>query len=121
VPLTTLALLVTNEDHGLMWTSEGTRRQGPLLLANVTPGTWFWVDFACAASLVLMLVNSQRLYARQSLDILMGVAGPWTAYAACTLGLDSGIGPLPGLDPTVVTFLSAGLVLLWGIYRHRKR
>ena len=127
VPLATLALVATNEDHGLMWTSEGVRREGPLLLANFTPGTWFWVDFAYSASLVLagaallvlMLVNSQRLYARQSLDILIGVAGPWAAYAAYTLGLDSGIGPLPGLNPTVVTFLPAGLVLLWGIYRHR--
>jgi len=127
VPLATLALIATNEDHGLMWTSEGVRRQGPLLLADFTPGTWFWVDFAYSASLVfagsallvLMLVNSQRLYAKQSLDLLLGVAGPWAAYAAYTLGLDSGIGILPGLDPTVVTFLPAGLVLLWGVYRHR--
>ena len=107
VPLTTVALLATNEDHGLMWTSEGTRWRGPLLLANFTPGTWFWVDFAFGASLilagatllVLMLVNSQRLYARQSLDILIGVAGPWAAYAAYTLGLDSGIGPCPAWTP----------------------
>ncbi len=48
-----LALIATNEDHGLMWTSEGTRREGPLLLANFTPGTWFWVDFAFGASLIL--------------------------------------------------------------------
>jgi len=127
VPLATLALVATNEDHGLMWTSEGVRQKGPLLLANFIPGAWFWVDFAFGASLVVagaallvpMLVNSQRLYARQSLDILIGVAGPWAAYAAYILGLDLGIGSLPGLDPTVVTFLPAGLVLLWGIYRHK--
>ena len=35
------------------------------------------------------------------------------------MGLESEIRSLPGLDPTVVTFLPAGLVLLWGIYRHR--
>ena len=107
VPLTTVALLATNEDHGLMWTSEGVRREGPLLLASFTPGTWFWVDFAYSASLVLagaallvlMLVNSQRLYARQSLDILIGVAGPGRPTRPTPWASTPGLAPCPAWTP----------------------
>ncbi len=103
VPLATLVLIFTNEDHGLVWTYEGVREEGPLLLADFAYGTWFWVDFAYAALLalagatllVLMLIRSQRLYAKQSVSLLLGVAGPWFAYAVYMLGFDSGVGALP--------------------------
>jgi len=127
VPLATLVLIFTNEDHGLVWTYEEVREEGPLLLADFAYGTWFWVDFAYAALLalagatllVLMLIRSQRLYAKQSVSLLLGVAGPWFAYAAYMLGFDSGVGALPGLNPAVLTFPPAGLALAWGLYRYR--
>ena len=126
VPLATLALIFTNEDHGLVWSSEGIRRVGTLLVADFSYGVWFWVDFAYSALLVvagtallmLMFVNSQRLYAKQSLSLLVGFVGPWVAYVAHATGLDSGIEMLPGLNPTVITFAPAGLALVWALYRH---
>lgn len=127
VPLATLVLIFTNEDHGLVWAYEGAREEGPLLVADPAYGPWFWTDFAYASLLVLagttllvlMLARSQRLYAKQSASLLLGVAGPWGVYAAYTLRLNPGMGVLPGLNPTVVTFVPAGLALAWGLYRYR--
>ncbi len=127
VPLATLALILTNEDHGLVWTSEGTSRSGTLLVADFSHGAWFWVDFAYAALLVitgaallmLMIVNSQNLYAKQSVSLLIGIVGPWIAYATHATGLDSGLESLPGLNPTVLTFAPGGLALVWAFYRHK--
>ncbi len=127
VPLATLVLIFTNEDHGLVWTYEGVREEGPLLLANFAYGSWFWVDFFYATLLMLagvtllglMLIRSQRLYAKQSVSLLLGVAGPWFAYASYMLGFDSGVGALPGLNPAILTFVPAGLALAWGLYRYR--
>lgn len=127
VPLVTLALILTNEGHGLVWSFAGTREAGPLLAADFAYGVWFWIDFAYAALLVvagaallvLMLVNSQSLYGKQSACLLLGIVGPWTAYAAYVSGLGSGLDSLPGLNPVVVTFAPAGLVLAWGLHRYR--
>ena len=132
VPVVTLALVFTNEDHGLMWASEGVRRVRPaadqiLLLADFEHGPWFWLNFsyasllvlAGAALLVLMLRNTPWLYAKQSACLLLGFVGPWSAHAAYATGLDSGLKVLPNLDPAVVTFAPAGLALVWGMYRHK--
>ncbi len=126
VPAATLALIATNGDHELVWTSGGARKRGHLL-ADFEYGPWFWVDFsygtllvlAGAALLVLMLRNMQWLYAKQSACLLLGFVGPWAAHAAYATGLDSGLPSLPNLDPMVVTFASAGLALVWGMYRYK--
>ncbi len=131
VPAATLALIATNGEHELVWITEGAREAGPGTGAMVLPGfeygPWFWIDFsygallvlAGAALLVLMLRNSQWLYARQSACLLLGFVGPWAAHAAYATGLDTGLRALPNLDPAVLAFVPAGLALAWGIHRHK--
>ncbi len=127
VPAATLALIATNEHHGLVWASEGVRETAPALLADFGYGPWFWVDFsygallvlAGAALLVLILRNAQWLYAKQSASLLLGFVAPWAAHASYATGLDAGLRSLPNLDPMVITFAPAGLALLWGMYRHK--
>ena len=117
VPAATLALMATNEEHGLVWASEGVREAGPLLIADFEYGPWFWVDFSYAvllvltgaALLLLMLRNMHWLYAKQSACLLPGFVGPWAVHASYAMGLDSGLGFLPGLDPAVVAFAPAAL------------
>lgn len=127
VPATTLALIATNEDHGLVWTLEGGGKFDPVNLAAFEYGPWFWVDFsygaflvlAGAALLLLMLRNTQWLYAKQSACLLLGFVGPWAAHASYITGLDAGLRSLPNLDPAVLVFAPAGLALVWGMYRHK--
>ena len=69
MPLATLVLIIADGAGGFLWIFAG--RSVP----SVEYGPWFWVDFAYRALLVLvgsallflMVVNSQRLYGRQSL------------------------------------------------------
>ena len=127
LPAATLTLIATNADHGFVWGSEATRGVRPPLLVDVEYGSWFWLDFsygallvlAGAALLVLMLRNTQWLYAKQSACLLLGFVGPWAAHASYATGLDSGLRALPNLDPMVLTFVPAGLALMWGMYRHK--
>ncbi|QIN80391.1 diguanylate cyclase [Rubrobacter marinus] len=127
VPATTLALVATNRLHGLVWTAGGVRETPRALIAGFEYGPWFWLDFAYgaflvlagAALLVLMLRNTQWLYAKQSACLLLGFVGPWAAHSSFATGLDPGLRSLPNLDPTVLTFVPAGLVLAWGLYRHK--
>ena len=127
IPATTLALIATNEGHGLVWVSEEVRRVDSVLLRSFEYGPWFWVDFsyaaflvfAGAALLVLMLRNTRWLYAKQSACLLLGFVGPWLAHASYATGLDEGLRYLPNLDPAVVVFAPAGLALAWGMYRHK--
>jgi diguanylate cyclase (GGDEF)-like protein/PAS domain S-box-containing protein len=126
VPVVTLALMATNGSHGLVWASERVREAGPMVLAEVVYGAWFWVDFSYGALLVLagagllvsMLRNTPWLYAKQSACLLLGFVGPWAAHASYATGLDPGLRSLPNLDPAVLVFAPAGLALAWGVYRY---
>ena len=122
-PIITLALVWTNELHGLIWSSIAVLSTRPYIELARQYGEWFWIHTAYsylllgigAYLLLAMAFRLRRAYRGQSLVLLLSIAVPWVANALYLLQ----ISPLPGLDLTPFGFLAAGLVLILGLYRYR--
>jgi PAS domain S-box-containing protein len=119
-PLLTLALVWTNELHGLIW-SHVAMEQGPLMLSfSVGHGLFFWAHTVYSyimlliGSLMILRVASRsfRMYRRQALALMVGVALPWASNAIYL----SGLSPLPQLDPTPLAFSLSGVFFAWSIF-----
>lgn len=123
IPAATAILALTNESHGLIWTSAALETRGGALLLVVQHGAWFWVF---AAYGILVILASVALTAKAFLEslpphrqqmglTLIGILIPTAANIAYLLG----IGPMPGLDLTPFAFtLTFGLVAL-GVFRFK--
>jgi len=123
VPVTTVLLVATNEQHLFHWsaitsvsTPSGTR-------LVYTGGPWYWVNASYSYFLILVgtstLVRGLRRfpppYRRQTVLIIAGALVPLTGnllYLGRLL-------PTNGLDFTPIAFAASGVCLTWGIYRYR--
>jgi len=111
-PALTLALVFTNEAHGLIWRETTLVSSGPLVAVDVVHGLGFWAWCAYAYALLLaggalvvtMLVRSGDLYTKQGWALMFGMLAPWLGNALYL----SGLFPVPGLDPTPFFFLITG-------------
>lgn len=117
----TLLLALTNEWHGLVWRSiDLPATPGGFSVYHYGP--WFWVflayDYACllVGSIVLL-----RAAARMATPfrtgvhwLVLGVAAPWIANVIYVFKL----GPLPGLDWTVVGIAAMAAALAWTVLGH---
>lgn len=123
VPLVTLALVFTNELHGLIWSRTGLGSIGPYTDLELRHGLWFWVwivlAYAALLAGIVMLVStlarSFRLYRLQGIVVICGILAPWAANAVYVLGFS----PLPGLDLTPFGLIFAGIAFVWGMNRHQ--
>src|SRR5207302_390629 len=85
IPLTTLALVFTNEAHGLIWSKITLDTSGPFATMYIEYGNWFWVHTAFSYLCVLTgsvllisgLVEARQFYRRQRLALLVGIVTPW--------------------------------------------
>lgn len=122
VPVITLALAATNEQHYFYWSSiaEVPSPAGPRL--EYRAGPWYWVNAGYSYLLVLIgtltLVRGLRrfppAYRPQTALIIAGAIVPWAGNLLYLMRA------LPaGLDPTPLAFAVSGACLTWGIYRHR--
>ena len=121
VPIVTMLLVITNEQHSLHWAAidEGMTAFGRRVTYRA--GVWYWVHVAYSYSLVLIgtaiLVRGLRRfpppYRRQTALIIAGAIVPWIGNL---LYLSRAI---PVIDPTPIAFTVSGACLTWGIYRHR--
>lgn len=122
VPIVTLLLVVTNEQHHLYWSSidEVATPLGRRLLYR--GGTWYWVNASYNYFLVLIgtatLVRGLRrfptAYRSQTALVIVGAIVPWIGnllYLTRALPV--------GLDPTPIAFTVSGACFTWGIYRYR--
>ncbi|HPW17227.1 MAG TPA: histidine kinase N-terminal 7TM domain-containing protein [Candidatus Aminicenantes bacterium] len=124
IPAATVALAVTNEAHGLVWsgfsTAEGTRA-GFLVYHH---GPFFWVHagysylllFATAVALLLAFFRFKGVFRRQALLLLLAFPLPWAANALYLAGL---AGAERGYDFTPVGFACSGFFLIWAMFRLR--
>jgi len=123
VPVTTLVLAMTNEQHQFYWSSiaEVATPAGRRLV--YTGGPWYWVNATYSYFLILIgaatMVRGLRRfpppYRLQTAMILLGVVVPWVAnflYLSRLL-------PVVGLDLTPMAFAVSGVCFTWGIYRYR--
>jgi PAS domain S-box-containing protein len=126
VPLVTLALVWTNEAHGLIYTWTGLEAVGSFLVLDASYGPWFWVHIAYTYALLLsgtivlfqrwLGPSTPRLYRRQAIIVLIGVLVPWVTSVLEM----AGVGPfnIPiDLAPFACTL--TGLTVTWGLLRFR--
>ncbi len=123
VPVATLLLAATNEQHHFYWTAITpiSTPVGERLI--YTGGPWYWVHATYSYFLILVgtatLVRGLRRfpppYRRQTALIIVGALVPWVGnllYLGRVL-------PVYGLDLTPIAFAVSGACFTWGIYRYR--
>lgn len=123
-PLITFGLVLTNEDHQLIWQSTAVDNSSPFVSLAVEYGPWFWVHVLYSYGLILagsfsFLTFIRRsilpLYRWQAIVLLTGVLAPWVANGLYIIGAS----PVPKLDVTPVGFMISGLTIAIGIMRYR--
>ncbi len=122
-PSITILLVWTNEAHRLIWVKHWLDTSGPFSLeASVHgPGFWGWMAVGYlyfltgTVLLVQSFIRSARLYRKQVLVLLIGLATPWLGNGLYLFGLS----PWPHLDLTPIGFTVTGLALAWGLFRFR--
>lgn len=121
LPLLTLALVWTNEAHGLIWSR--TTLDDSRVFMRVEYGPFFWVYWIYSYVMLVLgtfflvsaLRRSSRLYREQVAALLVAAAAPWVGNGAYVLGLN----PIPDLDLTPFAFLFSGAVISVGLFGFR--
>jgi signal transduction histidine kinase len=122
VPIVTLVLAFTNEQHYFYWSSINDVPTASGLRLEYRAGPWYWVNASYSYFLVLIgtltLVRGLRRfpapYRPQTALVIAGAVVPWVGNLLyLTRALPS------GLDPTPLAFAVSGGCFTWGIYRHR--
>ncbi|NNJ10817.1 response regulator [Chloroflexales bacterium ZM16-3] len=121
--LLTLALVWTNEAHGLIWSSISLVPGRLFMGWQATYGAGFWLFMAYAytllliGTLLLLRVAIQRpsLYRGQAGALLAGSLIPWLGNLIDNIGLS----PLPGLELAPFAFMITGLTFTWALTRWR--
>lgn len=93
-PVVTLALVWSNDLHGLVRTSATMVETGGVVQLRRTFGPWFWISVLYAnvlqgvgtVLLLRRLVRTTRVYRGQLAAILVGATVPWFAATAFNLG-----------------------------------
>ena len=120
IPVMTFTLAVTNEWHGMIWSSFSPATDTQIHLLVYHHGPFFWVHVAYAYSLLLMtIILILKAYSRasdhqkrQSLALLLALPWPWLGNILYLAGLSGSAGH----DYTPLGFALAGLFLIWGMY-----
>src|ERR671933_839684 len=94
-PGVALALIFTNEAHGLFWSSRGSDTSGPFPIIESVYGPWFWVHLSFSYLLLLVgtvfltqaLISSAHLYREQRIGLMVGTSMPWVVNAVNVSGL----------------------------------
>lgn len=119
VPLGTLGLVWTNEEHRLIWTSITLVPGSYVVGWNATYGAGFWF-FAGYSYLLLLIgtalllrvsVHSARIYRGQAVAVVLGGLFPWIGNLLYTFHFN----PLPGIELTPLAFTITGIVLSWAL------
>jgi PAS domain S-box-containing protein len=121
--LLTLALVWTNDAHGLMRGAARLELSGPYSRLAVEHGPWWWVQAGVfylmlligTALLVREMLLARSIERRQLIVLLPAVLAPWAANIAYLMRLE----PLPELDLTPFAFVLTGLGFAWMMFRWR--
>lgn len=122
LPLTTMIVLITNDLHGLFWTSKDLAFEGGFLLLATVNGPWFWVHAAYTYTLIMIglvlivraLLRWPAQYRGQMIWILLSTLAPLIANIITTFQV------LPILiDLTPFAFTLTGVGLVYALFRYR--
>ncbi|MEO7912555.1 MAG: histidine kinase N-terminal 7TM domain-containing protein [Roseiflexaceae bacterium] len=120
VPITTVALVWTNELHGLIWSTVGIDTSTSIALLDVQYGVWFIMHTAYSylvmifgiLLVILALIRSPRPYRGQAAVLVLSGIAPLSGNAVYLLKLN----PFPHLDLTPFAFTVAGVLWAWGLF-----
>lgn len=116
IPVITITLAMTNQDHHLIWTGFSEISSFTNLM-QYYHGTWFWIGYL-GYNYLLLLFTSYTLsvfsfrrageYLNQAWFILLAGMCPFIASLIYVLGLN----PVPGLNITPASILLSGILLV---------
>jgi len=120
VPITTVALVWTNQLHGLIWSKVQIDRSTSIALLDVEYGVWFIMHTAYSylvmifgiLLVVLAFIRSPRPYRGQAAVLVLSGIAPLSGNAVYLLKLN----PFPHLDLTPFAFTVAGVLWAWGLF-----
>jgi len=123
VPMITIVLVWTNDFHGLIRHDIYLDRNGAFPVVGKTYGLWFFAHAAYSYLLLLAtlpllieaLVNALALYRAQILALLAGVFLPILWNVSYVLGFS----PVRRFDMTPIFMGMGGVIVAWGLLRHR--
>jgi PAS domain S-box-containing protein len=121
IPLITLVLVFSNEQHGLVWSHVEIAGQSGLRLWKASYGPWFWVHSAYSYLLLggatfLILRETRRdpfFFQGQGTLLLVGMIIPWATNVAYLTGLS----PLANVDSTPFGFALGAAAVGAGLLR----
>jgi PAS domain-containing protein len=121
IPVIILALVWTNEFHGLIWSRIGQQDGGGFYLLLLEHGFAFWVwtaySYICLLSGSIMLirraVSSPPELKPQSYILVFGASVSWIGNIIYLAGLS----PFPNLDLTPITFIVSMIAYSIGLFR----
>ena len=121
LPLVTLVLVATNEQHGLIWSNiyPSPESAGDILVYE--HGLFFWIQSAYAYTLLMggtvILIRSflhlPRNQRHQIIILIIATLVPWLA----NLVYLAGFSPIKGMDLTPMSLVFTGSVLAFFIFR----
>jgi len=122
IPIITLALVWTNESHGLIWSQTALDTSAPLSTLELAYGTWFWIHTSYSYLLLLigsiwfvvLIQQATHFFRWQVGAILFGISVPWIANLLSITGLIQF-----NLDLTPFAFIITGLAFAFSLYRYR--
>jgi PAS domain S-box-containing protein len=120
VPIITVALVWTNELHGLIWSAVRIDKSTSIALLDVEYGVWFILHTAYSylvmifgiLLVILALIRSPRPYRGQAAVLVLSGIVPLSGNAVYLLKLN----PFPHLDLTPFAFTVAGVLWAWGLF-----
>jgi PAS domain S-box-containing protein len=122
IPVIVLVLAWTNEWHGLIWRQLTLASTGgPTVMLEVTHGAGFYLHIVYSylslgiGSFLLAreFIGSWRVYQRQALLMVLGIAAPWAGNLLYVFNLAL----LHGLDLTPFAFTISGLLFGAALFR----
>ena len=121
VPLATIIIAFTNNQHGLLWSQTSLVDSGAVPMLSVEYGGWFWIHSAYSYLLILggigLFVRTLRLFPNQfrwqSVILILAAATPLMGNALYLAGLS----PIPHVDLTPFSFAVSALLIVWGVVR----
>src|SRR5262245_41333634 len=121
--LLTVALVWTNEAHGLIWRSVSLVYRPEFVGWKAVYGPAFW-GFTAYSYILLLIgtvlllwatVRAHALYRGQVAALLIGSLIPWIGNFLYNVGLN----PRPGIELTPLAFSITGMALAWATFRWR--
>lgn len=120
IPLITLALALTNEQHNLIWSGFSAISEKTNLMIYYH-GIGFWIGYMGYTYVMLMMATillfsfifrQNKPFRSQGLIVLISGLCPWITSVIYLTGMN----PVPGLDITPVSITLSGMLAAYGIF-----